>query len=225
MSGLKFFAFVLALALPLCAQEHQLSERQLGAYKGDDSAVRSLMNYCDALEDSFRPQPPHIFVQVASTSTSRSKHDTWRALGSKYEWEVAHRPGPLAFVWHQNGSIAGVTIVERPPRPGSALRAYHRVDYCYGVDARLIRIRSVWYPPSECEFLFPCRLISNREFALLGPRKPGVTDWLFMEDGATERLWNGKVVDDYFDPSNSLTAGDLHLKKSSDLPFHNSISK
>jgi hypothetical protein len=50
--------------------------------------------------------------------------------------------------------------------------------------------------------------------------------WVFIPDGTINKLRNGKEVDDYFDPSNSLTVNDLHLTTSDDLPFdHTAKSK
>ena len=217
MSGLRFVGFVLAFSLPLCAQQHKVSEHQLGAYKGGDEAVRSVMNYCDAVDDSVQQEQPRVFAESNIDSTTTPKSHRWREFASKDEWDAAGKPAPLAFVWNRVGAIVRVTVVTRPPRVGSPVITRGRVDYCYGSDTNLIRIRAVWNAPIECEFLFPCRLISGHEF-LLGGQRPGVTDWAFTPDGAIQKLRNGKAEDDYFDPSYSLTVGDLHLGTSADLP-------
>ena len=47
MNGFRLVGFALAFTLPLCAQEIKLSEHQLGAYKGSDDEVRSVMSYCE----------------------------------------------------------------------------------------------------------------------------------------------------------------------------------
>jgi hypothetical protein len=93
-----------------------------------------------------------------------------------------------------------------------------RVDYCCGADTKLMRIRAVWHAPTQCEALFPCQLISGHEF-FLGGQYPAVTDWVLCADGTVEKLRNGEAVDDYFDPSYGLTASDLHLRRSVELPF------
>lgn len=224
MNSLKSFGFVLAFALPLFAQEHKLIEHQLGAYKGNDDAVRSLMNYCDAVRDSVQEQKPRIFARLNMDSTTESKSHSWREFAGEDDWDAAAKPVPLAFVWGKDGAIVRVTIVANPPRARSPVLARRRVDYCYGADTKLIRIRTVWYAPTQCEFLFPCRLISGHEF-LLGGQRPGVTDWVFTADGAIQKLQNGKEEDDYFDPSNSLTASSLHLATSEELPFSHSAPR
>lgn len=181
--------------------------------------MRSVMNYCDAVDDSVQDQQPRIFAELNVDSTTKSKGDRWKEFASKDEWDAAGKPAPLAFVWNRDGAIVRVTIVARPPRVGSPVVARDRVDYCYGSDTKLIRIRALWSAPTECEFLFPCRLISGHEFFLGGRWYPAVTDWVFTEDGAIQKLRNGKTVDDDFDPSYSLTVSDLHLRTSADLPF------
>lgn len=70
------------------------------------------------------------------------------------EWTAASNPAPLALVWNTDGAIVRVTIVARPPRARQPVGARQRVDYCYGTDSKLRRIRAVWYPPTYCEFLF-----------------------------------------------------------------------
>jgi len=218
MNTLKSLCFLLVFSLPLCAQKHQLNEDQLGAYKGREDAVHAVMNYCDASDDFSREgAQPRLFTQLKSGSTKEAASQQWWEFASKAEWYAAGKPAPLAFVWDRDGAIVRVTIVARPPRGGASL-AFRRTDYCYGPDTKLIRIRAVWYAPTDCELLFPCRLISGREF-LLGGQHPGVTDWVFTPDRAIQKLRNGEAVDDYFDPSYSLTASDLQLRTSKDLPF------
>lgn len=224
MSGLRLAGFVFASTLPLFAQQLPLAQyiytqHQLADYKGNEDAVRSVMNYCDAVDDSLQQQQPRIFAESKIDSSPESKSSVWRELASREDWYAAGKPAPLAFVWDRDGAIVRVTIVARPPRGWNrVVGAHQQVDYCYGTDTHLIRIRAVWYEPTYCEFLFPCRLISGHEFFLRGQR-PAITDWVFAADGTIEKLRNGKAVDDYFDPSNSLSASDLHLRTSDDLPF------
>ena len=217
--------FLLVFALPLFAQQNRVNEHQLGAYKGDEDAVASVMNYCDAVEDSMREQQPRIFAEALVDSTNRSAGHRWREFANKDEWNAAGKPAPLAFVWDRDGVIVRVTIVARPPRAHSPLVTHGRIDYCYGTDTKLSRIRAIWSVPTQCEVLFPCRLISDHAFFLGGGGWPAITDWVFTADGAIQKLRNGKEADDYFDPSNSLTAGDLHLRTSQNLPFSKSISQ
>jgi hypothetical protein len=224
MSGLRLIGVVLAIALPLFAQEQDapkqdLSEHQLGAYKGDDDEVRTAETYCDAVDDIAQQQPPRIFAKLTANSTTDAKSPHWAEFASNEEWAAAGKPVPLAFVWIRDTAIVRVTIVEYPPRPRSPAVTHHRMDYCYDADTKLIRIRALWNVPTSCEFLFPCRLITGQEFFLNQNRWPGITDWVFTPDGTINKLRNGKAVDDYFDPSNSLSADDLHLKTSADLPF------
>ena len=216
MRGLSFLGLILTLALPLCAQEHKLNERELGDYKGTDDAVRSVTDYCDMLDTSLKQQPPRIFAETKVESTEDAKN-TWGEFAGKDAWEAAGSPAPLAFVWFKDDLIVRVTMVARAHR-GKPSPAQQRLDYCYDDDAQLVRIRAVWYAPTECEYLFPCRLISGQDF-LLGGQRPAVTDWVFKEDGTIQRLRNGEAVDNYFDPSYSLTVSDLHLQTSSELPF------
>ena len=217
MRGLSFLGLLLALALPVCAQEHKLNERDLGDYKGTDDAVRSIIDYCDMLDASLKQQPPRIFAETKVESTEDAKNITWGEFAGKDAWEAAGSPAPLAFVWFKDDLIVRVTMVARAHR-GKPSPAQQRLDYCYDDDAQLVRIRAVWYAPTECEYLFPCRLISGQDF-LLGGQRPAVTDWVFKEDGTIQRLRNGEAVDNYFDPSYSLTVSDLHLQTSSELPF------
>jgi hypothetical protein len=217
MRSLRLVGFVLALTLPLCAQQDKLSERELGDYKGSDDAVRSVMDYCDMLDAALRQQQPRIFAETKIESTGEAKIITWGEFASKDEWQAAGNPAPLAFVWNKDDVIVRVTTVARAQR-GKPSIAQQRLDYCYNDDAQLVRIRAVWYAPTDCEFLFPCRLISGHDFLLSGQR-PAVTDWVFKEDGTIQRLRNGTAVEDYFDPSYSLTVSDLHLQTSFDLPF------
>ena len=217
MRNLSFAGFVLAFALPLCAQQHKLNERELGDYKGTDDAVRSVMDYCDMLDASLKQQPPRIFAQTKVESTGDARTITWSEFASKDKWQAGGSPAPLAFVWFRDDLIVRVTMVDNP-RHGQPSPTQQRLDYSYDDDAQLVRIRAVWYAPPECEYLFPCRLISGHDF-LLGAQPPAVTDWVFKEDGIIQRLHNGTAVDDYFDPSYSLTVSDLHLQTSFDLPF------
>jgi hypothetical protein len=216
MRSLSFFGFVLLFAVSLCAQEHKLNERELGDYKGTDDAVRSVMDYCDMLDASLKQQPPRIFAETKVESKGDAKTITWGEFPGKDEWQAAGSPAPLAFVWFKDDLIVRVTMVESP-RHGKSSPTQQRLDYCYDDDAQLVRIRAVWYAPTECEYLFPCRLISGHD--VLSGQRPSVTDWVFKEDGMIQKLHNGEAVDDYFDPSYSLTVSDLHLQTSSQLPF------
>ena len=209
--AIRLVGLVLAFTLTLCAQD-KLSE-QLGSYKGNDDAVYSVMEYCNAVNDSMQPQQPRIFAESKIDSPTRSHSRGWTEFASKDEWAAAGKPGSLAFVWDRDGAIVRVTIVDRVR---SGIRP--RVDYCYGTDTKLMRIRAVPSAPTYCQVLFPCRLISGYEF-VLGGRRPVITDWVFTADGTIHKLRNGKAVDDYFDPSYSLTASDLHLQRSVELPF------
>jgi len=215
---------VLAFTLPLFAQRPSLHERQLGTYKGNDDAVRSAMSYCNAIDDSVEEQQPRIFAldKVYVAGQERG----WKQVADRGEWNALGKPAPLAFVWDRDGTIVRVTVVARPFLFRSAMSAHERVDYCYGGDHKLIRLRAVWYVPAFCEVLFPCRLISDRDFFLLHSQSPAVTDWVFIADGTINKLRNGKEVDNYFDPNNSLTVNDLHLRTSDHLPFdHTAKSK
>src|SRR5215469_4532774 len=217
MRSLGFVGLVLAFTLPLYAQEHKLNERELGDYKGNDDAVRSVIDYCDMLDASLKQQPPRIFAETKVESTGDAKTITWGEFPGKDEWQAAGSPAPLAFVWERDSLIVRVTMVARAHR-GKPSLAQQRLDYCYDDDGQLVRIRAVWHAPTECEYLFPCRLISGHNL-LLGGQRPAVTDWVFKEDGTIQRLRNGTAIDDYFDPSYSLTVSDLHLQTSFDLPF------
>lgn len=217
MRSLSFAGFVLAFSLPLCAQQHKLSERELGEYKGSDEAVRSVIDYCDMIDASLKQQPPRIFAETKVESTGEGKNITWGEFASKEAWEAGGSPAPLAFVWFKDDVIVRVTMVENA-RHGTPSPSQQRRDYCYDDDGQLVRIRAVWYTPTECEYLFPCRLISGQDF-LLGGQRPAVTDWVFKEDGTIQKLRNGDAIGDYFDPSYSLTVSDLHLQTSFDLPF------
>src|SRR5215831_14978526 len=155
MRSLIFAGFILVLALPLCAQERKLKERDLGDYKGTDDAVRSVMDYCDMLDASLKQQPPRIFAQTKVESKGDAKTITWGEFPGKDEWQAAGSPAPLAFVWFKDDLIVRVTMLARAhsakPSP-----AQQRLDYCYDDDAQLVRIRALWYAPTECEPLFPC---------------------------------------------------------------------
>ena len=218
MGGLKLTGIVIALTSFLFAQGYKVDEHQLGAYKGTDDAVRSVMSYCDAIDSAMQEQQPRVFAPLNSGSVMESTGLSWKEFGSGEQWNTAGKPAPIAFVWENGGSIVRVTIVSHPRRFQVRFGAYRRIDYCYGTDSKLTRIRAVWYAPTDCEFLFPCRLIIGHEF-FLGGQGPAVTDWVFTADGVIQKLRNGKAVDDYFDPSNSLTVGDLKLRTSLDLPF------
>jgi hypothetical protein len=218
MSWLKSFAFVFASALAVLAQQRQLDERQLGAYKGRDEAVASIMSYCNALDHTLQEQPPRIFAQLSPDSSAQTQDNVWQEFTTPDDWQSDGRPTPLAFVWSKNDFIVRVIIISSLPLPRTPPVAHQRIDYCYGSDTKLKRIRSAWYVPTECEVLFPCRLISGREFTI-GGQRPAITDWVFTPDDAIHKLHNGKQVEDYFDPSNSLSASQLHLKTSADLPF------
>ena len=220
MSGFKLIAFVLVLTLPLWAQELKLDEHQLGAYKGGDEELRSVTVYCDALDESLQERQPRIF---AGFKDPAKLPGTWKEFANRDEWATAGEPRPLAFVWSQDGAIVRVTIVGEPPRVGSSAAMRRRISYCYGSDTKLMRIRAVWFAPAHCEFLFPCRLIGEHEFAL-GGRWPAVTDWVFTPDGVIHKLRNGKPDQNYLDPSYSLSVDDLHLKTSTDLPFDHPAS-
>lgn len=217
MRSLSFAGLILVFALPLCAQQPKLNERELGDYKGADDAVRSVMDYCDTVNASLKQQLPRIFAETKVESTGDAKTITWGEFADKDAWQAAGRLVPLAFVWNKDDVIVRVTIVAREQR-GKPSLAQQRLDYCYDDDAQLVRIRAVWYSPTECEYLFPCRLISGHDF-MLGGQRPAVTDWVFKEDGTIQKLRDGTAVEDYFDPSYSLTVSDLHLQTSSELPF------
>jgi hypothetical protein len=233
MPALKSLGFLLVVSLPLLAQEHRLTEHEVGSYKGNEDAVGSLMSYCDAVDDSVQEQQPRIFAELKMELTMKlkmdpateSKSDRWREFANKEEWDAVGKPAPLAFVWNRDGAIVRVTIMARPPRVWNpVVGAHQRVDYCYGADTKLIRIRAVWYVPTSCEFLFPCRLISGHEF-FLGGQHPAITDWLFTGDGQIQKLRNGKISNDPFDPSYSLSINDLHRRTSEDLPFSHATSE
>ncbi len=217
MSALRVVGLVLGFTLPLFAQRPSLNEHQLGTYKGNEGSVRSAMSYCDAIDDSVQERPPRIFALDKVYVAGTGRH--WVQVADRDEWNALGKPAPLAFVWDRDGEIVRVTVVARPSLFRSTVSTHERVDYCYGVDKKLIRIRAVWYVPAFCEVLFPCRLISDRDFFLLNSQSPAVIDWVLIPDGTINKLRNGKEVDDYFDPSNSLTVNDLRLRTSDDLPF------
>jgi hypothetical protein len=217
MSALSVVGLVLGFTLPLFAQRPSLNERQLGTYRGNEDSVRSAMSYCNAIDDSVQEQQSRIFALDKVYVAGAGRH--WAQVSDRDEWNALGKPAPLAFVWDRDGAIVRVTVVARPSLFRSTVSTHERVDYCYGVDKKLIRIRAVWYVPAFCEVLFPCRLISDRAFFLLNSQSPAVTDWVFIPDGTINKLRNGKEVDDYFDPSNSLTVNDLRVRTSDDLPF------
>lgn len=217
MRILKSVSFVLAFALPLLGQVRQPREHKLGAYEWAEDAVPSVMSYCDAVDNFSSEEIPRLFARPKPNSSAQREAAQWREFVSKNDWEAAGRPTPLAFVWDRNGVAIEVTVVAKPPQVWSPVGAYRRTEYCYNIDARLIRIRAMSYVPTHCEFLFPCQLISGHKFFL--SQEVGTNDWVFTSDGRIRKLWNGKQRDDYFDPSCSLTVGDLHLKTSDQLPF------
>ena len=218
MSNLKSVWLILAFALPLFGQVHPPRQPHLGAYEWAEDTVPSVMNYCDGADNFSRQVEPRLFARLKPDSRTELDAARWREFASKDKWEAAGKPTPLVFVWDRNGGTIKVTVVAKPPQVWNPVGAYRRTEYCYGTDARLIRIRAVEYVPTRCEFLFPCKLISRHEFFL--SQSPGMTDWIFSSDGTITKLWNGKSRDDYFDPSHSLTVSDLHLKTSDELPFH-----
>ncbi len=218
MSHLKSVWFLLAFALPLFGQVHQPREHKLGAYEWAEDTVSSVMTYCDTVDDFSRQEKPRIFAGSKPNSRTEREAAGWREFVSKDGWEGAGKPAPLVFVWDRNGVTVKVTVIARPPQVWKSVGAYRRTEYCYNIDARLIRIRAVSYVPTRCEFLFPCQLIRGQGFFL--GQGNGITDWVFTVDGTIRKLWNSEAQDDYFDPSNSLTVDDLHLKTSNELPFN-----
>lgn len=222
MSNLNPLGFLLVFALPLFAQEHQLSPHELGAYRGTEDMVRAVMNYCDVADDFSQRQQPRLFAELQAGPVPETERRGWWEFAGKDEWDAAGKPAPLAFVWYRDGGIVRVTVVANPPRHWSPLGAYRRAEYCYNAHNKLVRIRAVWYVPSHCEFLFPCQLVSGHEFFL--SQSPGITDWVFTADGQVRKLQNGKARNDYFDPSYSLRVSDLHLKNSDELPFDHPTS-
>jgi hypothetical protein len=217
MSNLKSVWFILAFALPLFGQVHQPREHKLGAYEWADDTVPSVMSYCDVVDDFSTQESPRVFARLKPNPRTEHEAVWWREFVSKEDWESAGKPAPLVFVWERNGVTVKVMVVAKPPQVWKPVGAYRRTEYCYSIDARLIRLRAVSYVPTRCEFLFPCQLISGHEFFL--SQSAGTTDWVFTADGKIQKLWNGEARDDYFDPSYSLTVSDLHLKTSDDLPF------
>jgi hypothetical protein len=209
MSYVNFFAaFTFAFIFFLFPPQHRQNDNQGSAPRRDEDAVRSAMQYCGALDDTLEHENPKIF---GFSTTEHSGQKEWREFSNRDEWEAAGKPVPLAFVWDQHGVLVRVTVVAR-----ISVAMRRRVEYCFGTDAKLIRIRAVPFAPQSCEFLFPCRLIND---SILNGEHTAVTDWLFIADGTIKKLRNGKSVDDYFDPSNSLTVSNLHLPTSDDLPF------
>jgi hypothetical protein len=95
MSALKPVWFLLVFSLPLFAQEHRLHEHQLGAYKGSEGTVRSVMDYCDAVDESVQEQQPRIFAELNIDSTTRAKSRRWKELANKDEWEQPANRFPL----------------------------------------------------------------------------------------------------------------------------------
>ena len=191
MNSLKSVGFVLAFALPLFAQEHPLALHQVGVYKGHEDAVRLVMDYCDITDDYSEQYEPRIFAAVHTRQ--------WEQFAGRDEWEAAGRPTPLVFVWNRKGKTVSVTVVAHPHQVWTRVGAYRRTEYCYGTDAKLIRVRAVWYVPTRCEFLFPCSLIRESRFFL--GQSPGITDWVFTPDGQIRKLRDGESQDDYFDPA------------------------
>lgn len=216
MRSLQSLGFVLVFSLPLFAQGRPLSVHQVGAYKGHEDAVHLVMDHCDATDDYSEQNQPRIFAESTSAGGDHSRH--WEQFASRAEWDAAGRPTPLVFAWDRNGTTVRVTVVAHPPQVWKPVVAYRRTEYCYGRDAKLIRVRAVWYLPTDCEFLFPCQLIRGRGFFL--GQSPGITDWVFTPNRQIRKLRDGESQDDYFDPSHSLTVSDLHLRSSEDLPFN-----
>jgi len=219
MTTLRSAALLLALTIPLRAQDHETNEHQLGAYKGHEQKVRLAMDYCDATDDFAAEHQPRIYAKSASTAEGEAPH--WKQFANRAEWEAAERPTPLAFVWDRDGTTVGVTVLSNPPCGWNPLVASRRTEYCYSTDAKLVRIRAIWYVPTRCEFLFPCQLIRGHEDFLL--QRPGITDWVLMPDGQIRKIWNGETADDYFDPSHWLSVSDLHIRTSDDLPFNRAV--
>lgn len=182
------------------------------------------MSYCDESADLARQQQPRIFAEASTGSMTKSQSNAWREFSSEDDWAAAGKSVPVALVWNRDGAFSLVTIVSRSPHVRLAAVTNRRVDYGYGRDAKLIRIRAVPFAPQQCELLFPCRLISGHEF-FLGGQRPAITDWVFTTQGTIRKLRNGKEMSDYFDPSNSLTVSDLQLRTSDDLPFDRMASQ
>jgi hypothetical protein len=183
MRSLRPVGLVLAFTHSPFAQQLPLNEHQLGVYKGNDDAVHSVMDYCNAVDDSVQPQQPRIFSETKIDSTTESNNHRWIEFAGKDEWAAAGKSDPFAFVWDKDGAIVRVTILDRI-QPG--IRP--RLDYCYGTDTKLmIRIRAVPSTPTYCQVLFPCRLISGQEYTL-GGRRPVITDWVFTGDGTIHKL-------------------------------------
>jgi hypothetical protein len=219
MRSFYLLLIVIVCSLPLLAQT-PVTENQLGTYKGTDAELGAAMGYCDTVDNYSRQHSPRIFAELRQDTTTESGSSHWAEFTDSDQWAAAGKPAPLAFVWNRDGMTVKVIIMSRPPRVWSqSPGTYRRIEYCYGSDAKLIRIRAAWYPPTQCELLFPCRLIAEHEF-YLGGQSPAVTDWIFDSDGSITRLRNGRSTDDPFDPSYSLDARDLHLKTSVELPFH-----
>jgi hypothetical protein len=193
---------VIICGVPLLAQT-PVTENQLGAYKGTDAGLGASMGYCDTVDNFSQQHSPRAFAETWQ-DTSGTRIANWVELANNDAWTAAGKPTPLAFVWNRDGMTVKVIIMSRPPRVwNESVGAYRRMEYCYGTDAKLIRIRAAWYAPTQCEFLFPCRLIAGHEF-YLGGQHPAITDWIFESDGQVIRLRNGRPTDDPFDPSYSL---------------------
>jgi hypothetical protein len=228
MSAFKLFAALLTFSLSLFAQQippRQLQPRQrhLGADEWAVDTVPAVMAYCDAVDRFSAQEQPRIFARLKTNSTTEFNTGEWKEFSGKDEWEAADKPAPLVFAWDKNGTTIKVAVIAKPPVAWRPFGTYRRIEYCYGPDAKLVRVRAISYVPTRCEFLFPCRLIAGHEFFLM--QGPGTTDWVFTADGQIHKLWNGKEHDDYFDPSHSLTVNDLHLKTSDDLPFNRPTSR
>ncbi len=166
MSNLNSVWFLLAFALPLFGQVHQPREHPPGAYEWAEDTVPSVMGYCDVVDDFSTQESPRLFARLKPTSGTEGEAVQWRKFVSKDDWEAAGKPTPLVFAWDRNGITVKVTVVAKPPQVWNPVVVYRRTEYCYGIDARLIRIRAVSYVPTRCEFLFPCQLISGHEFFL-----------------------------------------------------------
>ena len=174
MRILHSLGFLLIFTIPLFAQGHQLSEREAGAYKGAEVGVRSGMDYCDAADGYSEQQRPRMFAELKTDSTPESKRHRWRESADRAEWEAAGKPSPVALVWNRGSAIVRVAIVSDPSRIWAPFPfgVDRQMEYCYGTDSKLIRIRVAWYAPTHCEFLFPCQLIRGHEFFL--GQSPGI---------------------------------------------------
>jgi hypothetical protein len=218
MGALKSIALLVVLALPAFAQEGLPDDRELGRYKGGDDSVRSIANYCESVDDFSREQAPRIFAEVKQGGGDEFDPARWKEFSDRDGWVAAGRPSPLAFVWERDGATIKVTVISHAPKNWNPAVAYGRISYCYNTEGAVSRIRAIWHVPITCEFLFPCALLTDRQF-FVGGQSLAVNDWVFTPDGTIQKLRDGKDLDDYFDPSSWLSVDDLHLKKWDELPF------